>query len=116
MQQINTNLPALESQRRFARTQLDLGTSVQRLSSGLRINSARDDAAGLAIADRLSAGVTGLNRAAKNANDTISLLQVADSAIGNIVGNFQRIRELAVQAANPTNNEGDRQALQVEVN
>ncbi|MES2152385.1 MAG: flagellin, partial [Pseudomonadota bacterium] len=86
----------------------------QRLSSGLRINNARDDAAGLAIAERLGAAVTGLNRAGKNANDAISLLQVADGAVGQVVGNLQRIRELAVQAANGSNSGSDRQALQGE--
>ncbi len=113
--QINTNLYSLNAQRSYARSALDADVSVQRLSSGLRINSARDDAAGLAISERLAAGVTGLNRAAKNTNDAISLMQVADGALATVVDNFQRMRELAVQAANGSNNDSDRKALQQEV-
>lgn len=111
---INTNIPSQGAQRGHAGTLGTLATSVERLSSGLRINHASDDAAGLAISERLAAQVTGLNRAARNASDASSLLQVADGALGKIVGNFQRIRELAVQAANPTNSDSDRAALQIE--
>jgi flagellin len=116
MAQINTNLNALSAQRFNARSSLELGTSLQRLSSGLRINSARDDAAGLAISERLTSAVTGLSRAGKNTNDAISLLQVAESTVTNIIDNFQRIRELAVQSLNGSNSVSDRQDLQAEAN
>jgi flagellin len=112
---INTNVASLNAQRRLGAAQSGLGTALQRLSSGLRINSAKDDAAGLAISDRFTAQIRGLNQAARNANDGISLLQTADGALVNVTSNLQRIRELAVQAANSTNNAGDRRAIQMEV-
>jgi len=112
--QITTNLASLNAQRAYERAGEGLATSMERLSSGQRINSARDDAAGLAISERLTAGVRGFNQAARNINDGVSLLQVADGAVGQVVDNFQRIRELAVQAANDTNSDSDRQALQKE--
>ena len=88
---------------------------MQRLSSGLRVNSAKDDAAGLAIAERMSAQVRGLNVAARNANDGISLAQTAEGALGKVGDMLQRMRELAVQSANATNSTDDRKALQAEV-
>jgi len=114
-QTINTNLSSLTAQRNANRTQNDLGTAIQRLSSGLRINSAKDDAAGLAIAERFTTQIRGLNQATRNANDGISLAQVAEGALGSISNNLQRIRELAVQSANATNSASDRAALQQEV-
>jgi flagellin len=114
-QTINTNLASLTAQRNSSNTQNDLSTAINRLSSGLRINSAKDDAAGLAIAERFTAQVRGLNQAARNANDGISLAQVAEGALGSISGNLQRIRELAIQSANSTNSASDRVALQQEV-
>ncbi|MET3131085.1 flagellin [Oxalobacteraceae bacterium GrIS 1.11] len=112
--QINTNLDSLAAQESYRRSGAELASSVQRLSSGLRINSARDDAAGLAISERLSARLGGDSQAARNTNDGISLLQVADGSIGVIVEQFQRLRELAVQAANGSNSSSDRLALQGE--
>ena len=112
---INTNISSLTAQRNANRTQNDLSTAIQRLSSGLRINSAKDDAAGLAISDRMTAQIRGTNQAARNANDGISLAQVAEGALGSITGNLQRMRELAVQSANATNSASDRAALQQEV-
>ena len=112
---INTNISSLTAQRNATRTQNDLSTAIQRLSSGLRINSAKDDAAGLAISDRMTAQIRGTNQAARNANDGISLAQVAEGALGSVTGNLQRIRELAVQSANATNSASDRAALQQEV-
>ncbi|MES2128255.1 MAG: flagellin [Pseudomonadota bacterium] len=114
--QINTNLYSLNAQRHYAQSVADLDTRLQRLSSGLRINGARDDAAGLAIAERLTAGINGLDRAAKNASDAIALLQTADGGVAQVVENFQRIRELAVQSANGSNSSTDRDALQNEAN
>lgn len=113
--QINSNLPSLNAQRHHGRSGDELSVSLQRLSSGLRINAARDDAAGLAIGERFSAGIRGGNRAAQNISDGISLVQVAEGALGQIVDNFQRIRELAVQAANGSNNTLDRKSIQAEV-
>lgn len=113
---INTNIQSLNAQRNLATSQGSLSTSMQRLSSGLRINSAKDDAAGLAIAERMTSQVRGLNQAARNANDGISLAQVAEGALGNASTTLQRIRELAVQAANATNSASDRAALNAEVN
>ena len=113
-QTINTNLASLNAQRNLATSQGSLNTSMQRLSSGLRVNSAKDDAAGLAIAERMSAQVRGMNVAVRNANDAISLSQTAEGAIGKIGDALQRMRELAVQAANGSNNEGDRANLQTE--
>jgi len=112
---INTNIQSLNAQRNLAASQASLATSMQRLSSGLRINSAKDDAAGLAISDRMTSQIRGLNQAARNANDGISLAQVAEGALGSTTSNLQRIRELAVQAANGTNTATDRAALQQEV-
>lgn len=113
--QINTNIDAMNAGRSLLRSGSDVGVSMARLSSGMRINSAKDDAAGLSIAERLTAGVNGMNRAAKNVNDGISLLQVADGAASQLADNFQRIRELAVQAANGTYTGSDRKAIQGEV-
>ncbi|MBA5639293.1 flagellin, partial [Duganella sp. LX20W] len=112
--QINSNLSALNAQRSYARAGTALGVTMQRLASGQRVNSASDDAAGMAIGARLTAGVRGLQRAAQNASEGISLLQVADGAMGEIMANYQRIRELAVQAANDTNSVADRAAIQHE--
>ena len=112
---INTNIASLTAQRNLGMSQASLQTSMQRLSSGLRINSAKDDAAGLAISDRMTSQIRGLNQASRNANDGISLSQVAEGAMGSISSNLQRIRELAVQSANGTNSSSDRAALQQEV-
>jgi len=112
---INTNLMSLNAQRNLTANTSSLATSMQRLSSGLRINSAKDDAAGLAISDRMSTQIRGLNVAQRNANDGISLAQVAEGALASTTSNLQRIRELAVQAANGTNSASDRLALQQEV-
>ncbi|MEI7464572.1 MAG: flagellin [Burkholderiales bacterium] len=114
-QTINTNINSLTAQRNLNSSQSSLSTSIQRLSSGLRVNSAKDDAAGLAIAERLNTQVRGLNVAARNANDGISLAQVAEGALGKVGESLQRIRELAVQSANATNSASDRAALQSEV-
>jgi len=113
---VNTNLVSLNAQRNLSTNQSSLATSVQRLSSGLRINSAKDDAAGLAISDRFTAQIRGLNQAVRNANDGISLAQTAEGALASVGENLQRIRELAVQSANATNSASDRAALQNEVN
>ncbi len=114
-QVINTNIMSLNAQRNLNKSQGALQTSLQRLSSGLRINSAKDDAAGLAISERFTAQIRGLTVAARNANDGISLAQVAEGALNEIGSILQRIRELAVQSANATNSRSDRQALQAEV-
>jgi flagellin len=114
-QVINTNVLSLNAQRSLARTQGDLAQALQRLSSGLRINSAKDDAAGLAITERFTTQIRGLNQAVRNANDGISLSQTAESALGELGNNLQRIRELAVQSANSTNSASDREALNLEV-
>jgi len=108
---INTNLLSLNAQRNTNMAQSSLATSMQRLSSGLRVNSARDDAAGLAIAERMSSQVKGFNVAIRNANDGISLAQTAEGALGKVNDMLQRMRELAVQSANGTNNDTDRVAL-----
>ena len=115
-QVINTNIASLNSQRNLNVSQNSLNTALQRLSSGLRINSAKDDAAGLAISERFTAQIRGLNQAARNANDGISLAQTAEGALSEIGNNLQRIRELSVQSANATNSASDRAALQAEVN
>ena len=107
MSTINTNLISLNAQRNLRASQGDLATSIQRLSSGLRVNTARDDAAGLAIAERMNTQVRGMNVAMRNTNDAISLAQVAEGALGKTGDIFQRMRELAVQAANGTNNSDD---------
>jgi flagellin len=112
---INTNVAALNAQRQMHRSEVTLHTSLRRLSSGLRINSAKDDAAGLAIASRMSAQVSGLNQAIRNANDAISLSQTAEGALGESGNILRRIRDIAVQAANDTNSGTDRAALQQEV-
>ena len=114
-QVINTNVASLNAQRNLNTSQTGLATSLQRLSSGLRINSAKDDAAGLAISQRMTAQINGLNQATRNANDGMSLAQTADGALSEITNNLQRIRELAVQSANATNNSADRGALDQEV-
>jgi flagellin len=114
-QTINTNISSLTAQRNLNTTQGALGTAMQRLSSGLRVNSAKDDAAGLAIAERMNTQVRGLNVAARNANDGISLAQVAEGALGKLGDMLQRMRELAVQSSNATNSADDRKALQSEV-
>ena len=111
---INTNMQSLNAQRNLSTTQGMLSTTMQRLSSGLRVNSAKDDAAGLAIAERMNAQVKGMNVAARNANDGISLAQTAEGALGKITENLQRMRELGVQAANGTNGTKDRGALDKE--
>ena len=114
-QVINTNVASLNAQRNLNTSANSLATSLQRLSSGLRINSAKDDAAGLAISERFSTQIRGLNQAARNANDGISLAQTAEGALAEIGNNLQRIRELSVQSANATNSASDRAALQAEV-
>ena len=114
-QVINTNIASLNAQRNLNKSQGMLSTSLQRLSSGMRINSAKDDAAGLAISERFTAQIRGLNQAARNSNDGISLAQTAESALGEVTNNLQRIRELAVQSANATNSASDRVAMQQEV-
>ncbi|HKO88578.1 MAG TPA: flagellin [Burkholderiales bacterium] len=112
---INTNVASLNAQRNLNTSQTSLATSLQRLSSGLRINSAKDDAAGLAIAERFTTQIRGLTQAARNASDGISLAQTAEGSLGELTNNLQRIRELAVQAANSTNSSSDRAALDQEV-
>jgi flagellin len=113
-QTINTNLVSLNAQRNLSVSQSSLSTSMQRLSSGLRVNSAKDDAAGLAIAERMSAQARGMSVAMRNANDAISLSQTAEGALGKVGDIFQRMRELAVQASNGTNSEDDRTSLNEE--
>ena len=112
---VNTNVASLTSQRNLGGSQEMLKTSLERLSTGLRINSAKDDAAGLAISERFTAQIKGLNQGVRNANDGISLAQTAEGALGEVTNNLQRIRELAVQASNATNTTTDRAALQNEV-
>ena len=113
---INTNPASLTAQRNLNGSQGSLATSMQRLSSGLRVNSAKDDAAGLAIAERMNAQTRGLNVAGRNANDGVSLAQTAEGALGKVGDMLQRMRELAVQSSNATNSTDDRKALQAEVN
>ncbi len=113
---INTNIASLNAQRNLGKSQNDLNRSMERLSSGLRINSAKDDAAGLAISDRMTSQIKGLNQASRNANDGISLAQTAEGALQESTNILQRMRELAVQSANDTNSASDRQSLQAEVN
>nr|BBJ04605.1 flagellin [Marinobacter nauticus] len=114
-QVINTNIASLNAQRNLNASQGDANVALQRLSSGLRINSAKDDAAGLAISTRFQSQIQGLNMAQRNANDGISLAQTAEGALDEVINNLQRIRELAVQSANATNSISDRQALNQEV-
>ncbi len=113
---INTNVMSLNAQRNLGKSQNDLSKSMQRLSSGLRINSAKDDAAGLAISDRMTSQIRGLNQAVRNSNDGISLAQTAEGALQETTNILQRMRELAVQSANDTNSASDRSSLQAEVN
>ena len=112
---INTNIASINAQRNLALSGQSLNTTMQRLSSGLRVNSAKDDAAGLAIAERMNTQVKGLTVAARNANDGISLAQTAEGALGKVGDMLQRMRELAVQSSNATNSDSDRVALQAEV-
>lgn len=114
-QVINTNIASLNAQRNLNTSQSALSVSLQRLSSGLRINSAKDDAAGLAISDRFTTQIRGLNQAVRNSQDGVSLSQTSESALAEITNNLQRIRELAVQSANATNSTSDRAALDLEV-
>ena len=111
---INTNINSLNAQRNLGTAQMSLATSMQRLSSGLRINSASDDAAGLAIADRMNAQIKGTNVAIRNANDGISLAQTAEGALATVTDALQRMRELAVQAQNGTNGTSDRANMDTE--
>jgi flagellin len=111
---INTNIASLDAQRNVSMSQSSLATSMQRLSSGLRINSAKDDAAGLAIAERMNSQVRGMNVAVRNANDGISLSQTADGALSQVGDSLQRMRELAVQARNSTNSSSDKDSLNKE--
>ncbi len=111
---INTNVASLNAQRNLGKSQGSLNKSMQRLSSGLRINSAKDDAAGLAISDRMTSQIRGLNQAARNANDGISLAQTAEGALQETTNILQRMRELAVQSANDTNTADDRASLDAE--
>jgi flagellin len=113
-QSINTNIIALNAQRNLAGSQSALASSMQRLSSGQRVNSAKDDAAGMAIAERMTAQIRGMTVAARNANDGISLAQTAEGALGKVADSFQRMRELAVQAANATNSDSDKDSLDKE--
>jgi flagellin len=111
---VNTNVTSLNAQRNLSSTQNSLAMSMQRLSSGLRVNSAKDDAAGLAISERMGAQVRGMNVAIRNANDGISLSQTAEGALGKVGDSLQRMRELAVQARNGTNGDSDKDSLDKE--
>ena len=113
-QSINTNIVSLSAQRSLSTSQASLTTSMQRLSSGLRVNSAKDDAAGLAIAERMGSQVRGMNVAMRNANDGISMSQTAEGAMGKVSDSLQRMRELSVQAANATNSNDDKDSLDKE--
>ncbi|HAU8266992.1 TPA: flagellin FliC [Kluyvera intermedia] len=113
---INTNLLSLTTQNNLNKSQSALGTAIERLSSGLRINSAKDDAAGQAISNRFTSNIKGLTQAARNANDGISIAQTAEGSLNEINNNLQRIRELAVQAQNGTNSGSDIDSIQSEVN
>jgi flagellin len=112
---INTNVASLNSQRNLSASQSSLNTSIQRLSSGLRINSAKDDAAGLAISDRMNSQIKGMTQATRNANDGVSMAQTAEGALSSSGDILQRVRELAVQSSNSSNSASDRKALQTEV-
>ena len=112
---VNTNISSLNAQKNLATSQSKLATAIERLSSGMRINSAKDDAAGLAISTRFTTQINGLNQAVSNANDGISLAQTTESALNEVTNNMQRIRTLAVQSANATNSDSDRAALDAEV-
>jgi flagellin len=111
---VNTNVESLNAQRNLSKSQASLSNSMQRLSSGLRINSAKDDAAGLAITDRMTAQIRGMNQAARNANDGISLAQTAEGALSEVTNILQRMRELSVQSANASNSDADRSSLNSE--
>src|SRR6266705_5294178 len=111
---INTNIASLNAQRNLTMSQSSLSTSMQRLSSGLRVNSAKDDAAGLAIAERMNSQVRGMNVAVRNSNDGISMSQTADGALSQVGDSLQRMRELAVQARNSTNSSSDKDSLNKE--
>ena len=111
---INTNVQSLNTQRHLGKAQANLANSMQRLSSGLRINSAKDDAAGLAISDRMTSQIRGMNQAVRNANDGISFAQTAEGALGEMGNIMQRMRELAVQSANGSNATADRTAIHAE--
>ena len=111
---INTNVISMNAQRNAGMSQMSLATSMERLSSGLRVNSAKDDAAGLAIANRMNAQVRGINVAIRNANDGISLIQTAEGALGTVTDSLQRMRELAIQAQNATNGTTDRANMDTE--
>src|SRR6185436_10034906 len=113
-QTINTNIASLNAQRNLNASQSSLATSMQRLSSGMRVNSAKDDAAGLAIAERMNSQVRGMNVAIRNSNDGISLAQTADGALAQVGNSLQRMRELAVQARNSTNSSSDKDSLNKE--
>jgi flagellin len=113
-QTINTNIISLNAQRNLSTSQMSLSTSMERLSSGLRVNSSKDDAAGLAIADRMNAQIRGTNVAIRNANDGISLAQTAEGALATVTNALQRMRELAVQSQNGTNSTSDRANLDTE--
>ncbi|GCL65957.1 flagellin N-terminal helical domain-containing protein [Pseudaquabacterium pictum] len=113
-QTINTNLTSINAQRNLSMSQSSLSVSMQRLSSGLRVNSAKDDAAGLAIAERMTSQVRGMNVAIRNANDGISMSQTAEGAMGKVADSLQRMRELSVQAANATNSDSDKDSLDKE--
>ena len=112
---INTNVQSLNAQRNLTMSQSALSTSLQRLSSGLRVNSAKDDAAGLSISTRFTSQIRGLNQAVRNSNDGISMAQTAEGALNETTNILQRMRELAVQSANDTNNDADRASIQAEV-
>jgi flagellin len=111
---INTNMPSLNAQRNLSTSSLSLARSMERLSSGLRVNSAKDDAAGMSIAERMDAQARGMNVAIRNSNDAISLAATAEGALGSIANNLQRMRELAVQASNGTNTTSDVASLNAE--
>ena len=114
MPTINTNITSLNAQRNLNMAQTSLSTSMQRLSSGLRVNSAKDDAAGMAIAERMTSQVRGMGVAVRNANDAISMAQVAEGSLGKVSDSLQRMRELSVQAANATVSESDKESLDKE--
>ncbi|MBQ0713783.1 MAG: flagellin, partial [Paraperlucidibaca sp.] len=111
---INTNVASLNAQRNLSTSQSKMSESLQKLSTGMRINSAKDDSAGLAISERMTSQIRGLNVAVRNANDGISLAQTAEGALSEVGNNLQRMRELAVQSSNGTNSQVDRDALNAE--
>lgn len=112
---INTNMSSLVSQKNLSHSRNALGTAMERLSSGMRINSAKDDAAGQAIANRMNSQIKGMAQAQRNANDGISMIQTTEGALNQINNNLQRVRELAVQAASDTNDIADRESIQTEI-